>query len=153
MTQKFHPNINTYVDSPVACTRNFTAASYEKVKESESEVAQWCLSLCDPVDCSLPGSSIRGILQARILEWVAISFSSIIWEPASKCLSTGEWIHKVYSFNSRLHSYENEQTTTTGSNVEETQTPGWVKAVRHKRLNALWLLLYKVQKHTPNLWQ
>ena len=43
--------------------------------ESESEVAQSCLTLCDPVDCSPPGSSIHGILQARILEWVAISFS------------------------------------------------------------------------------
>ena len=40
-----------------------------------SEVAQSCLTLCDPVDCSLPGSSVHGILQARILEWVAISFS------------------------------------------------------------------------------
>ena len=44
-------------------------------KGKESEVAQSCLTLCDPVDCSLPGSSIHGILQARILEWVAISFS------------------------------------------------------------------------------
>ena len=43
--------------------------------KSESEVAQWCLTLCDPVDCSLPGSSNHGIFQARILEWVAISFS------------------------------------------------------------------------------
>ena len=41
----------------------------------EGEVAQSCPILCDPVDCSLPGSSIHGILQARILEWVAISFS------------------------------------------------------------------------------
>ena len=39
------------------------------------EVAQLCPSLCDPTDYSLPGSSIRGIFQARILEWVAISFS------------------------------------------------------------------------------
>ena len=38
-------------------------------------VAQSCLTLCDPTDCSLPGSSIHGILQARILEWVAIPFS------------------------------------------------------------------------------
>ena len=37
--------------------------------------AQSCPSLCDPVDCSLPGSSVHGILQARILEWVAISYS------------------------------------------------------------------------------
>ena len=38
---------------------------------------QLCLTLCDPMDCSLPGSSVHGILQARILEWVAISFSSL----------------------------------------------------------------------------
>ena len=41
----------------------------------ESEVTQSCPTLCDPVDCSPPGSSVHGILQARILEWVAISFS------------------------------------------------------------------------------
>ena len=41
----------------------------------ESEVTQSCPTLCDPVDCSLPSSSIHGILQARILEWVAISCS------------------------------------------------------------------------------
>ena len=46
-----------------------------KVKVSESEVAQSCPTLCDPVGCSLPGSSVHGIPQARILEWVAISFS------------------------------------------------------------------------------
>ena len=38
-------------------------------------VAQSCPTLCDPMDCSLPGSSIHGIFQARILEWVAVSFS------------------------------------------------------------------------------
>ena len=42
---------------------------------SESEAAQSCPTLCDPMDCSLPGSSLHGILQARVLEWVAISFS------------------------------------------------------------------------------
>ena len=41
----------------------------------ESEVIQLCTTLCDPMDYSLPGSSIHGIFQARILEWVAISFS------------------------------------------------------------------------------
>ena len=45
------------------------------LKESESEVAQSCLTLCDPMDCSPAGSSIPGIVQARILEWVAIPFS------------------------------------------------------------------------------
>ena len=45
-----------------------------KVK-SESEVAQSCPTLRDPMDCSLPGSSTHGIFQARVLEWVAIPFS------------------------------------------------------------------------------
>ena len=45
-----------------------------KVK-SESEVAQSCLTLSDPMDCSLPGSSVPGIFQARVLEWGAIAFS------------------------------------------------------------------------------
>ena len=40
-----------------------------------SEVAQSCLTLCDPMDFSLPGSSVHGIFQARMLDWVAISFS------------------------------------------------------------------------------
>ena len=48
-----------------------------KVK-SESEVAQSCPTLRDPMDCSLPGSSIPGIFQARVLEWVAIAFSSVM---------------------------------------------------------------------------
>ena len=43
--------------------------------ESESELAQSCPTLCDRMDCSLPGSSIHGISQARTLEWIAISFS------------------------------------------------------------------------------
>ena len=43
--------------------------------EGEREVSQSCLTLCDPVDCSLPGFSIHGILQVTILEWVTISFS------------------------------------------------------------------------------
>ena len=40
-----------------------------------NEVTQSCPTLCGPMDCSLPGSSVHGIFQARILEWVAISFS------------------------------------------------------------------------------
>ena len=55
-----------------------------KVK-SESEVAQSCPTLSDPMDCSLPGSSVHGIFQARVLEWVAVAFSrnecncTLIW--------------------------------------------------------------------------
>ena len=54
-----------------------------KVK-SESEVAQSCLTLSDPMDCSLPGSSIHGIFQARVLEWGAIAFSVFIPQNFSK---------------------------------------------------------------------
>ena len=43
--------------------------------ESESEVAQSCPTRSDPMDCSLPGSSVHGIFQARVLEWGAIAFS------------------------------------------------------------------------------
>ena len=46
--------------------------------KSESEVAQLCPTLSDPMDCSLPGSSIHGIFQARVLEWVAIAFSGVV---------------------------------------------------------------------------
>ena len=52
-----------------------------KVK-SESEVTQLCLTPIDPMDSSLPGSSVPGIFQARVLEWAAIAFSkSLTWEP------------------------------------------------------------------------
>ena len=57
-----------------------------KVK-SEREVAQSCPTLSDPMDCSLPGSSVHGIFQARVLEWGAIAFAALkifvesIWGP------------------------------------------------------------------------
>ena len=51
-------------------------------------VAQSCLTLCNPMDCSLPGSSVHGIFQARILEWVAISFSRGSSRPRDRaCIS------------------------------------------------------------------
>ena len=52
--------------------------------ESESEVAQLCPTLWDPVDCSLLGSSLHGIPQARTLEWVAISFSRGASQPRDR---------------------------------------------------------------------
>ena len=59
----------------------FMAQNEEELKsllmkvKSESEVAQSCPTLSDPMDCSLPGSSAHGIFQARVLEWGAIAFS------------------------------------------------------------------------------
>ena len=76
-----------------------------KVK-SESEVTQSCQTLCDPMDCRIPGSSVHGIFQARVLEWGTIAFSwcvrwvqlsgslSILWH----CLSLElEWKHVFQS--------------------------------------------------------
>ena len=72
-----------------------------KVK-SESEAAQSCPTLRDPMDCSLPGSSVHGIFQARVLEWGAIAFSifflricllllfTIVFQ-----LSVGDQVHQV----------------------------------------------------------
>ena len=51
-----------------------------------SEITQSCPTLCDPMDCSLPGSSIHGIFQARVLEWAAISFSRVSSHPRDQTL-------------------------------------------------------------------
>ena len=64
--------------SPVLQVDSLSAKPQGKPKNTgvgESEVAQPSPTLCDPVDYSLPGSSLHGILQATVLEWVAISFS------------------------------------------------------------------------------
>ena len=62
-----------------------------KVK-SQSEVAQLCLTLRDPMGCTLPGSSAHGIFQARVLEWGAIAFSDGLyspWNSSGHCLLQG----------------------------------------------------------------
>ena len=57
-------------------------------------VAQSCLTICDPMDCSLPGSSVRGILQARILKWVAMPSS----RPRDQTWVShnGRWIYNLW---------------------------------------------------------
>ena len=64
------------------------------MRESESEVAQSCPTLSDPMDCRLPGSSNHGIFQARVLEWGAIAFSA----PATKL----DHLSDSYGFSSKL---------------------------------------------------
>ena len=59
-------------------------------EKSESKVAQSCPTPSDPMDCSLPGSSIHGILQAKVLEWGAIAFSGDSWLGVGK-----HAVHKV----------------------------------------------------------
>ena len=55
-----------------------------------SEVAQSCLTLCNPMDYSLPGSSVHGIFQARVLEWVAIAFSRGSSQPRDRT-----WVSRI----------------------------------------------------------
>ena len=75
----------------------------------ESEVAQSCPTLCDPVDCSLPGYSIHGIFQARILEWVAFPFSKGSSQPRDQtqfsCIAGGfftNWVTREVHFVIKL---------------------------------------------------
>ena len=90
-----HPGLPTCLESPMdrgawwatvhgvaksrTRLRDFTFTLHfhalEKEMKSESEVAQLCLTLHDPMDCSPPGSSVHGIFQARVLKWGAIAFS------------------------------------------------------------------------------
>ena len=73
--------------------------------KSESEVTQSCWALSDPMDCSLPGSSIHGIFQARVLEWGAITFShlnikkAIYDKPTANIILSGEKL-KAFSLKS-----------------------------------------------------
>ena len=67
--------------------------------KSESEVAQLCLALSDPMDCNPPGSSIHGIFQARVLEWGAIAFSVVTFKYVKntnlRCFQNSKYIiHK-----------------------------------------------------------
>ena len=61
--------------SPTLASRVFYHWNHLGSPLTWSQIAQPCLTLCDLMDCSLPGSSVHGIFQARVLEWVAISFS------------------------------------------------------------------------------
>ena len=84
-----------------------------KVK-SESEVAQSCSTLCNPMDCRPPGSSVHGIFQARVLEWVAIAFSirngytdinkGTLHSPRKECLEkTGNSLDTYVILHSEIH--------------------------------------------------
>ena len=69
-----------------------------KKKKKREKITQSCPTLCDPMDCSLPGSSIHGIFQARILEWVAIFFSNQLlnWVIFSKCKSNHHFSSVIF---------------------------------------------------------
>ena len=65
---------------------NFKERQCQRILKVKIEVAQSCLTLSDPMDCSPPGSSVHGIFQTRVLEWVAIAFSRKTAAAAAKSL-------------------------------------------------------------------
>ena len=75
--RSFNFSPSQYLFSYIFYTALFDAAVRIKTFCHESEVAQSCPTLSDPMDCSLPGSSVHGIFQARVLEWDAIAFSML----------------------------------------------------------------------------
>ena len=102
-----------------------------------SEVAQSCPTLCDPMDCSLPGFSVHGILQARVLEWVAIAFSRGSAQPrdptqvsrnASRCLTL--WATREAQMDIQWTWIWENSRNSEGQMPGMLQFPGW-QSVRH----------------------
>ena len=114
--------------SRMPCGAAKKKSNNNKVETTQVKVSisHWvCLTLCDPTDCSLPGSSVHGTLQARILEWVAISFSrgssrprDRTWFPILQAdslqskppgrpqvsINLYEWIYKMYFHTMEYYS-------------------------------------------------
>ena len=78
-----------------------------KVKR-ESEVTQLCPILSDPMDCSLPGSSIRGVFQARVLEWVAIAFSTRVLGTYKRISRYFGYLLSIFSFRVFIHWFSSK---------------------------------------------
>ena len=86
------------------------------LSESESEVTPLCSTLCDPVDHSPPGSSVHGILQARILEWVALSYYALQFSSVAQscptlcdpmnCSMPGLRVHSQFSEFTQTHIHQ-----------------------------------------------
>ena len=76
-----------------------------KVK-SESEVAKSCPTLSDPMDCSLPGSSVHGVFQARVLEWGAIAFSVLLLNTPTKHFFVVSLSVKLCLFITKCHFFK-----------------------------------------------
>jgi len=92
-------------------------------------VAQSCPTLCDPVDCSPPGSSVHGILQARILEWAAISFSRRPSRPRDRtqvsCITGGFFTSWACREAQNLWAYSKNLITLVASQEENSVVGGW----------------------------
>ena len=113
-----------------------------KVKR-ESEVAQLCPTLSDPMDCSLPGSSIHGIFQAKLLEWVAIAFSALKRttpfygnpsHPSQRVLFLPPSDAYVRSFFYLLYTLIKLYYTKALSNQASSLAPDWILLLRGPRI-------------------
>ena len=100
-----------------------------------SEVAQSCLTLCGPMDCSLPGSSVHGVFQARVLEWVAISFSSLDSILKSRHITLSTKVHLVKNMVFPAVKYGCESWT--------------IKKAEHQRIDAFELWCWKRLLRVP----
>ena len=84
----FHSSFFTFFSQLHASINYFMSLFLELLVIAATKLLQWCSTLCDPIDGSPPGSPVPGILQARTLEWVAISFSNAWkWKVTVKALS------------------------------------------------------------------
>ena len=107
----------------------------EALKEVNVLVAQSCQTLCDPLDCSPPGSSVHGVLQARILEWVAMPYSWGIFPPNDRtwisyisCI--GRWILYLCPTWEAPVTADRGSIPSSNSQVTSSGTLGWHLAQR-----------------------
>ena len=84
------------LENSVVATGLEKGSFHSNPKESESKVSQLCLTLNDPMDCSLPGSSVHGIFQARVLEWGVIAFSESQSKAMPKNAQTTAQLHSSH---------------------------------------------------------
>ena len=83
----------------------YTFHHYVFVGQSENEVSQSCPTLFNPMDCSLPGSSVHGIFQAIVLEWIAISFSKEIFPTQGSNLGLLHCRQTLYHLSHQVFFY------------------------------------------------
>ena len=135
------------------CHRHQWFLAFKCERKKESEVAQSCATLCDPMDCNLPGSSVYGIFQVRVLEWVALSFSRGSSQPmdrirvsliAGRFFTTWATTTSDLSFNWPLPMSVSEQKQACGLQVKNTyfiavsQLPWHLAFWRRSALGFLW---------------
>ena len=100
--------------------------------ESESEVAQLCPTLSDPMDCSLPGSSVHGIFQARVLEWGAIAFSESYFSPGFEIHIVQFYIYVcIYIYTEKAMA---PQSSILAGKIPWMEEPGSLKSIGSQRV-------------------